>query len=68
MSGFTDRERDMLAEIERGIVAVDARLAQRLACPGWFDRWRWGIYREHFHALVILVTLSLIPAFVALTQ
>jgi Protein of unknown function (DUF3040) len=68
MSGFTDRERDVLAEIERGIVAADARLAQRLESPGWFDRWRWGIHREHLHALLIVMALSLVPAFVALTQ
>lgn len=68
MSDLSDHERDALREIERDLAAQDARLAHRLAHPGWFFRWRWGTHREYLVALLILLGLSLIPIVIALAQ
>lgn len=68
MSESTDRERVILDEIEQHLAALDPRLAARLAAPGRWLTWRWGVHREWLVALAALAGLSLIPGAIALAR
>lgn len=63
-----ERERAVLAEIERALTAEHPRLARRLAYPGRWTRLWWGVHRQMLVALLALATLSLIPLVIALVQ
>lgn len=67
MSESADRERVVLAEIERELAARYPRLARHLSHPSWWRRAWWGRYHQWFCALLVIVGLSLIPLVIALT-